>query len=101
MEENPKPRRRWYRFSLKDLMWSMTLACLGIAAINFVYIFKSSRSAFAFEFLFLYLALSPGPLIGAAIGKLFQSTTKGAVIGLVSWSIFWLLLSFYAMSQIY
>ena len=68
------------KFSLKELLWSVTFASLGMAAITFIYKIDGAYSHI--EVLMLPLLLSLGPLIGTAIGKLFQRAMLGACLGL-------------------
>lgn len=70
------------KFSLKDLMWSVTLACVGLGII--VFLQKATfdwRENDFFESIALYLTLSTPPIFGAAIGKLFHRVRIGAWVG--------------------
>jgi len=72
------------KFSLKDLMWSVTLACLGLATLM---AYLDSGYAQSTRIVMLFLIF---PLFGAAIGKLLQQTKKYLGLILIA-EAFWLL----------
>ena len=70
------------RFSLKDLFWSVTLASLGMAALAILFRAVQMQSlGSGFAQLIPLLLITPGPLFGTAIGKLFHSATLGFWFG--------------------
>jgi hypothetical protein len=69
------------RFSLKDLMWSVTFASLGMALVPVASSTKLWDSNYPEFVLRLILSLAPGPLFGAAIGRLFNETKWGIIYG--------------------
>jgi hypothetical protein len=75
------------RFSLKDMMWSVTLASLGIIAP--VMALRNDGdlgfSAPINDLLGIFACLSFGPLLGAAIGTLFGKSFRGAAWGMLVW----------------
>jgi len=72
------------KFSLKDLMWSVTLASLGLGVLalysNLAWHGLQGEPNLLFVFSLLFL---PGAFFGGAIGKLFQRTTRGVFLGLL------------------
>jgi hypothetical protein len=66
------------RFSLKDLMWSVTFASLGIGM--FLASYRSDNMIAVIP-----MVLLPGMLCGAAIGRLFHRAIDGATTGLFIW----------------
>src|SRR5690349_735410 len=46
MEQNPQPRRRWYRFSLRTMLVMTTLACVLSGYLGWVMNWKRQRREF-------------------------------------------------------
>lgn len=71
------------RFSLKDMMWSVTFASLGLASVSMMFatreLLPPYRIVWFMALLFLFL---PGALFGAAVGKLYQRAWLGVAIGI-------------------
>jgi hypothetical protein len=71
------------KFSLKDLMWSVTFASLGMGLLM---AFLNDRYDRSFRILLLFLIF---PIFGVAIGKLLQKT-KTYVSLILFAELFWL-----------
>jgi hypothetical protein len=80
------------KFSLKDLMWSVTFASLGMGLLM---AFLNDRYDRSFRILLLFLIF---PIFGVAIGKLLQKT-KALVSLILLAELFWVGvgMSFYAL----
>jgi hypothetical protein len=76
------------RFSLKDLMWSVAFASLGIVCI--ATFFKMNMLGNEYRALRLLLLFLVFPLLGAAIGKLLNQTKKYVSLIVVAQLIVWL-----------
>jgi hypothetical protein len=66
------------RFSLKDLMWSVTLASLGL--VSFSIGLNPVSWARIFQGVFFVLS---AVLLGASIGKLFHQAWNGSLVGVM------------------
>lgn len=70
------------KFSLKDLLRTVTLVCIGIVSGTLAYSmgdWPSRDIVVVPRFLF---ALAPGPFLGMAIGNLFHRANVGLYVGL-------------------
>jgi hypothetical protein len=72
-----KPRRRWFQFRLRTLLFAVAIA--GISAAIFAFCFATVEEYRAMFSWFLGFAV-----LGAAGGLLFGRTKLGVVIGLVA-----------------
>ena len=70
------------RFSLKDLIWSVTFVCLGLACFSMVPNINDWRESYPY---FFNLA---GFWFGAAVGKLFHRMWMGVVCGSILFILF-------------
>jgi hypothetical protein len=71
------------KFSLKDLFWSVTMACLGTASATFAFHMRGEPSNTLLVILRLVFLGAPGPLFGVAVGKLFNRIEFGFFLGLI------------------
>ena len=77
------------KFSLKDLMWSLSLASLGLASVGI----GLNLTQFAFLNLLAWIVfVVPGAMFGAAIGRLCQRAYQFGAVGAVVWFVFGLVL---------
>ena len=71
------------KFSLQDLLWSVTLASVAAAAasVNFGGVnLGAGKNDVVWKVIFLFMI---GPFLGAAIGKLFHRTIAGFLFGFI------------------
>jgi hypothetical protein len=76
------------KFGLKDLFWSLSLACLGMADIYFLLSggpWGRHEPRASFVVIFSLLLCSPGLLFGAAAGQLYHRAKTGALVGFLLW----------------
>jgi hypothetical protein len=89
LELSPNWYNRGMRFSLKDLLWSITFASLGLACLSF-WLNAASWNSYVdsqwFIPLYQLINILTGAFFGAAIGRLFRRmlvfTFAGAILSL-------------------
>jgi hypothetical protein len=85
MNAEPKPKRRWFQFSLRTLLVVVTHICLALTSWQLTVGFFHVRSGLAL----LYFCVT-GAILGAGIGSVWAAPFRGAIFGLAVWSAFWL-----------
>lgn len=94
------------KFSLKQLLLSLTCASLGLGVIGFIvnsddtlpWLESYSKSV---QFLCVLFIISlPSVFFGAAVGVLFRRLKTGAVLGLAGWIIFLIFITWWLLPKV-